>query len=89
MTGYFDVNGSARNSRYLAYCRAQGRTPKRQQKRDAKAYPGGPMAGYMVWISQKWVEFATPRNLPEPWTKFSDEFDLWLDSGGKQEVLPL
>jgi len=85
---FFDMNGSAPNSRYLAYCRAQRRTPKRQKKHDTKAFPGRPMAGYMGWISQRWVEFATPRRLPEPWTAFTEEFDAWLDAG-EQQAMPL
>jgi len=43
--------------RYLAYCRAHGNTPDQQMQADAKAYPGGCMCGFILWINQKWAEW--------------------------------
>jgi hypothetical protein len=38
--------------RYAAYCAANGRTPAEQLAHDEAEYPGGKMAGFLVWSSQ-------------------------------------
>ncbi|MFP4453261.1 MAG: hypothetical protein ACLFPI_07830 [Desulfobacterales bacterium] len=45
------------NPRYTAYCRAHGKTLEGMQKHDRKIWPGGFMAGYMLWIQEKLQEF--------------------------------
>ena len=41
--------------RYVAYCVEHGATSADEMlARDRIAYPGGCMAGYIVWISRKW-----------------------------------
>lgn len=44
------------NPRYLAYCLSQGEhDPDAMLKRDEEAYPGGKMAGFMLFISESWM----------------------------------
>ena len=45
--------------RYAAYCIENGRTPVEQLAHDEKEYPGGKMAGFLIWSSRKRQE-ATP-----------------------------
>lgn len=40
------------NPRYVAYAQSQGRSPAAQIKYDQKQWPGGCMAGYILWISK-------------------------------------
>lgn len=43
------------NPRYLAYCRAQGcAAPEAMLALDEERYPGGRMAGFMLWIGERW-----------------------------------
>lgn len=39
--------------RYAAYCIENGRTPAEQLAHDEKEYPGGKMAGFLVWSSRR------------------------------------
>lgn len=67
------------NPRYLAYCRAHGMASDKMMEADEAAYPGGPMAGYSVWISAQYSVF---RRLFRKVGNFSKEdyekFDRWL-----------
>jgi hypothetical protein len=38
------------NPRYLAYCRAHGRTPAEMLEHDDKEWPGGKMTGFILWL---------------------------------------
>lgn len=42
------------NPRYRAYTEASGRTPEEQLEHDTEEYPGGCMAGFLIWISNQW-----------------------------------
>lgn len=46
------------NPRYLAYCRAHGKTPEEMRVQDAEDFPGGKMCGFILWINGKVSEFA-------------------------------
>lgn len=69
-------------ARYAAYCLAHGAiTPQEMLERDAVAYPGGKMAGYMVWCSQRCAEWRRDRKRqPNSHLNASDHDDFtdWL-----------
>lgn len=47
------------NPRYVAYAVAHGqRNPEQMLADDWVTYPGGCMAGFMIWIDDRWDEFA-------------------------------
>jgi hypothetical protein len=39
-------------SRYLDYCRAHNKTPEEMLAFDAQRWPGGRMAGFLLWSAQ-------------------------------------
>lgn len=47
----------AMNPYYVAYAKAQGRSPDKQLAYDESVYLGGIMVGYIQWISTKKKEF--------------------------------
>lgn len=43
---------------YVAYCKAHGaKSPDEMRARDRERFPGGPMAGYLIWNQQQWREW--------------------------------
>lgn len=40
------------NPRFVWYAQSQGRSPEEQLEHDAARYPGGKMAGFILWISE-------------------------------------
>ena len=74
------------NPRFVEYAAEQGRTPEEQTISDREAFPGGCMTGFILWIGERWTEWAKlrGRNLAEP-TTGSDhlDFDRWL--AGRRE----
>ena len=47
------------NPRYVAYAREHGLEPEVMIQRDEDTYPGGRMAGFIVWIGEKWDAYAS------------------------------
>ncbi len=45
------------NSRYVSYARTHGHTPETMLEHDEKAWPGGKMTGFMLWIQERWQEW--------------------------------
>ena len=43
--------------RYSAYCRAHGRDPESMLAHDRERFPGGKMAGFIVWLRREWSAF--------------------------------
>lgn len=41
------------NPRFIAYATAHGRTPEAQLEHDRETYPGGSMAGFILWIADR------------------------------------
>jgi hypothetical protein len=67
------------NPRFLAYAASQCRTPEDQLEHDRKAYPGGNMAGFIVWNSQKWREWEAVAGRLRPYTvEDHAAYDAWL-----------
>lgn len=62
-------------ARYTAYATAHGNTPEQQLTADRVRWPGGHMAGFIVWIDEKWREFGRPQTITD---EVSVAFDAWL-----------
>lgn len=45
-------------SRYVAYAAAHGMSPEQMLVVDAARYPGGRMAGFLIWMGQQWRAWA-------------------------------
>lgn len=43
------------NARYVAYARAHGADPDVMLTRDRERWPGGVMAGFILWIGERWA----------------------------------
>lgn len=69
------------NPRFLAFSRSQGRSPEAQLDHDREAAPGGCMAPFMTWISERWVQWRSVHGYGR-WAPLSREdhasFDAWL-----------
>jgi hypothetical protein len=50
------------NPRFEAYARAHGRSPEAMLEHDRKAWPGGCMTGFMLWIGEQWTAWLTPQD---------------------------
>lgn len=69
------------NPRYEMYARAHGMTPDAMMDHDLKAWPGGCMAGFLLWMSARWSDWdeAHGRNPGAPHlTQDGNDFDAWL-----------
>jgi hypothetical protein len=68
------------NPRYLAYCKAHGKTPDEMMQHDIEAYPGGCMTGFILWSGE---QLAKARKEHPDWFLNSTlrnhaEYDAWL-----------
>jgi len=84
------------NPRYLIYARSQGHPdPDEMLRADRERYPGGVMAGFMIWIQTRWVEFRQLKGWREsdPLSHQDHrEFTAWIDAqvpGGPLTALDL
>lgn len=67
--------------RYVQYARAHGLDPDAMLERDRKAWPGGCMTGFIVWIGEQWRAWAAPGRIPEVLTDAHHAaFDRWLET---------
>lgn len=70
------------NPRWVNYARVHGRTPDEQLAHDRVRYPGGSMAGFIIWGRQQVVEFSHAH--PEAFTASGlvdhAAYDRWLDA---------
>lgn len=68
-----------RVQRFLAYCAANDKRPKAMLAHDARQFPGGKMAGFILWMESKWAEWRKMTNsygvLSEAQTA---AFDAWI-----------
>ena len=67
------------NPRYAAYAKAHGKSPREMMHFDKKRFPGGIMAGFIVWSNARWDEFAKEIKVPRDLASlYGNEFDKWL-----------
>lgn len=73
------------NPRYLAYCNYYHTSPDDMMAVDDARFPGGIMAGYIVWISARWGEWRRLRGMVGVPTGLLDhaDFDAWLKANGE------
>jgi hypothetical protein len=45
------------NPRFVAYARAHGKSPEAMLEADRETWSGGKMAGFMLWMSERWREW--------------------------------
>lgn len=69
--------------RYIAYCKSNNRKPEEQLNHDSEQYPGGKMAGYIIWIGEMWHKWSKETNEKPEWAgSWSNQqhkkFDKWL-----------
>lgn len=68
------------NPRYLVYCGDED--PDTVLERDRERYPGGCMAGFILWLHRKWAEWKTMKGYPltecYAYSPYQEEFDEWL-----------
>ena len=86
-----DVPSKSWNPRYAAYAKAHGRAPEDMLEHDKERWVGGRMAGYIVWIQERWAEWRelfAPLPGPWGWHATSEDhvrFDEWLARRGDQK----
>jgi len=68
------------NPRYVAYATAHNRSPEAMLEHD-EAWPGGQMAGFMLWVNTHWIAWRKLRGLhrdfPLSVADYAD-FDSWI-----------
>ena len=81
------------NSRFIAFARAHGRTPSEQVRFDDAKWPGGPMVGFQLWITQQLREAfdAGHRSVCRDYNGLhvADQraWDEWLERPGASRIL--
>lgn len=81
LSGETDSEGEIRyQPRYLAYCALTGGgSPSATMSRDEKKYPGGKMAGFILWVGEQWREWEGIFGKVEMKSQEDyDRFDSWL-----------
>ena len=70
------------NPRFVAYSRAHGLSPEGMLARDDEQWPGGRMAGFMLWLRTQWRDWAdTQGGMPAVlYPAHHAAFDAWLDA---------
>ncbi len=68
--------------RYIAYARAHGKSPEEMLEADGARFPGGKMAGFMIWIGQQWAQWYKETGYPKDHPLGMHEhaaFTRWLE----------
>lgn len=73
------------NPRYLAYAAAHGQSPEGMLALDAERFPGGRMAGYLIWVSQRASEYRRARGLSHYGIIDHDDLTAYMTSGSPQD----
>lgn len=73
-------DGLAHNTRYAAYARAHGRDAEAQAAADRERWPGGCMAGFVLWNGARIAEFgrASPGSFMDRHLMDHAAYDEWL-----------
>lgn len=67
------------NPRFLAYAQSRGMTPEAVLSADRIAFPGGRMAGFIVWNMRRITEYLAETRLPRASLVTNPEqYDGWL-----------
>ena len=68
------------NPRYLAYCKAHGKTPDEMVAHDLPKYSTGIFFDFPLWIEGKWYEWRKANNKVGVALRQQDhaDFDKWL-----------
>lgn len=69
------------NPRFILYARAHGREPEAMLDHDRERFPGGLMAGFLTWISERWQAWDSKHGHSRDHARSRDEhtaFDAWL-----------
>jgi hypothetical protein len=68
------------NPRYIVYAKSRGKTPEEMLANDRIEYPGGCMAGFLVWSGQRIEEFRklNPKAFIGGHIADHDAYDNWL-----------
>lgn len=71
-----------KNPRYVCYATVHRKTPDAMLAADRERFPGGHMAGFMIWIRQRWHEYRGAHGI-HPDAPISpaqhDHFTEWLE----------
>ena len=84
------MSGREYQSRYVAYAAAHGRSPGDMLVFDRERWPGGAMAGFILWITARWREWdANTGHRGSHGPAEHKAFDAWLamECEGVQESL--
>lgn len=73
--------------RYAAYCALNGGlSPEITMRRDQEKYPGGVMAGFILWVNEMWREWEeTFGKVEVKGQEHHDHFDAWLQDKVKNK----
>lgn len=69
--------------RFQSYARSHGLTPEAMLDRDRETFPGGCMAGFITWVTQRWAAWDASRGQKDVRHRMADEheaFDAWLEA---------
>jgi hypothetical protein len=68
------------NPRFLQYARWRGMTPEAVLAADQKEYPGGKMAGFMLWNDERIAEWCREVGVSRHWSSvYFTEISEWID----------
>ena len=81
------------NPRYACYARAHGRSPAAMLDHDKRAWPGGRMCGFIVWLSARWVDWERAHGYRRGdainRANRAAEFDAWLSAHAAAIATPV
>ena len=71
-------------ARYVAYARAHGCSCEEMLAADRVRWPGGKMAGFMLWVAEQWRAFSEdtgekPDSGGHWWPAQNELFAAWLE----------